>query len=93
MASQTRVHLLISGRVQGIGFRFGVIDQARQLGLTGWVRNTPEGDVELTAEGPEDRVQRLVTWCHGGPPSALVTDVQPTWGESRNEFSGFQIRR
>lgn len=88
-----RVRLRISGRVQGVGFRYGVVDAARQLSLTGWVRNTDDGDVELVAEGLEERLQRLVTWCHSGPPGALVTHVEPTWGHCLDEFSAFRIRR
>ncbi len=93
MADNNRVHLRISGRVQGVGFRYSTVDEARRLGLTGWVRNTGDGDVELVSEGPEDRLQRLVTWCHAGPPGALVTHVEAEWGAYSGEFAEFRIRR
>jgi len=82
----------IRGRVQGVGFRYSALDEAQQLGLTGWVRNTPDGDVELLAEGAEDRLRRLVTWCHAGPRGALVTNIEQQWEPYRGEFDGFRIR-
>jgi acylphosphatase len=88
---QARVHLLISGRVQGVGFRFSALDEARRLGLTGWVRNTHGGDVELVAEGEDDRLRRLATWCHAGPRGALVTDVKQQWLPHTGEFDAFRI--
>jgi acylphosphatase len=87
-----RVHLRIKGRVQGVGFRYAVLDEARRLGLAGWVRNTREGDVELEAEGEDDRLHRLVTWCHSGPRGAQVTDVELAWLPCTGEFDRFQIR-
>ncbi len=86
-----RVWLRISGRVQGVGFRYSAMDEARRLGVTGWVRNTHDGAVELLAEGGKDQLQRLATWCHVGPRGALVTDVETRWLEHRGEFSGFRI--
>ncbi len=86
-----RLHLRIKGRVQGVGFRFSAVDEARRLGVSGWVRNTPDGDVELLAEGPRDRLQRLTTWSHAGPPGALVTDVEERWLPYAGELSGFRI--
>jgi acylphosphatase len=61
--------------------------------LTGWVRNTHDGDVELVAEGPEDRLRRFVAWCHAGPPGALVTDVVQQWQPYAAAFDGFRTRR
>ncbi len=86
-----RVWLRVTGRVQGVGFRFSAVDQARRLGLTGWVRNTPEGDVELVAEGDEPRLQRFVRWCHGGPPGALVRHLDQRWLTHTGEFDSFRI--
>jgi len=86
------VMMRIRGRVQGVGFRFSAVAQARDLGLNGWVRNTADGDVELLAEGPEDRVRRLVFWCHDGPRGALVTDVEEQWLTASGGFDGFHIR-
>jgi acylphosphatase len=89
---QARVWLRIQGRVQGVGFRFSAVDEARRLSLTGWVRNTHAGHVELVAEGPERQLQRLVFWCHTGPPGSLVTDVEQQWLPYAGEFDGFRIR-
>ena len=87
-----RVWLRIAGRVQGVGFRFSAVDEARRLGLTGWVRNTYDGDVELIAEGDAQRLQQLVAWCRSGPPGARVTRVEDKWLPYTGEFDGFRIR-
>jgi acylphosphatase len=92
LGRNARVHLRIKGRVQGVGFRFSTVDEARQLGVTGWVRNTYEGDVEAVAEGRRDLLQQLVTWCHAGPPGALVTDIEEQWLPYAGEFDAFRIR-
>ncbi|MFQ5666840.1 MAG: acylphosphatase [Candidatus Binatia bacterium] len=90
---QARVALHIKGRVQGVGYRFSVVDEAQRLQLTGWVRNTHDGAVELVAEGAQVRLQRLVTWCHRGPRGALVTEVEQRWLPYAGQFDGFRIRR
>ncbi len=87
-----RVHLLISGRVQGVFYRANTRDEARRLGLTGWVRNLPDGRVEALVEGEEERIKRLIDWCHHGPPGAVVREVQAHWEDYRGEFTGFEIR-
>jgi len=92
MGDLARVSLRIKGRVQGVGFRYSAMDEARRLGLTGWVRNTRAGDVELVAEGDRDQLHRLVTWSHGGPRGALVTDVEQQWLPYAGEFDAFRIR-
>lgn len=68
------------------------MDEARRLGVTGWVRNTHDGAVELVAEGARDQLQQLVAWCHVGPRGALVANVEERWREHGGEFDGFQIR-
>ncbi len=93
MGTAQRVHLRICGRVQGVGFRYAAVDEARRLGLTGWVRNTPDGRVEIVAEGPEERLRRFIAWCHGGPPGAFVAGVEEQWGPGTGEFGDFRIRR
>jgi len=92
-AEPTRIVVRIHGRVQGVGFRYAAIDEARRLGVTGWVRNSDDGDVELVAEGDTDRLRRLLTWCHAGPPGARVTHVEHRWAPCAGGFDGFQIRR
>ena len=70
-----RVHLWISGRVQGVFFRATTRDQARARGLTGWVRNAPDGRVEAEVQGAPTAVEHLIAECRNGPPAAHVTDV------------------
>lgn len=88
-----RVHLLISGRVQGVFFRASTEAVARELGLTGWVRNLADGRVEAWAEGPREALDRLVAWCHQGPPHARVEGVEVSWGEPTGQFEAFGQRR
>jgi acylphosphatase len=87
-----RVHVIVRGRVQGVYFRASAQDRARQLGLHGWVRNCPDGSVEILAEGDKARLEQFVVWCHGGPPGAIVTDLDVEWQEASKEFTGFVIR-
>jgi acylphosphatase len=87
-----RLHLIISGRVQGVGFRFSAYDEAKDLALAGWVRNLPNGGVEIVAEGSRENLQMLAAWAHLGPPSAHVTAVREEWSDCAGEFAEFRIR-
>ena len=69
-------HLDISGRVQGVGFRFYMQRKARELGVTGWVRNRRDGAVEAVIQGEPDRVESMTAWTRRGPPSAVVNEVK-----------------
>jgi len=89
---RARLHLVISGRVQGVGFRFSAYDEAKDLALAGWVRNLASGDVEIVAEGTQANLQMLSAWAHLGPPSAHVTQVREDWLDFTGEFSEFRIR-
>lgn len=91
-AEAKRLHLRISGRVQGVGFRYSALAEARRLGVSGWVRNTHDDAVELLAEGDEPRLRRLVVWCHAGPPGALVNGVEQHWLIATGEFNDFRIQ-
>ena len=86
-----RLHATISGRVQGVWFRASAVDQARELGLVGWVRNLPDGRVELVAEGPQADLEALEKWCHRGPPLAQVREVLAQWLDAEGQFLGFRI--
>jgi len=88
---QSRVHLIIEGRVQGVWFRDSTRREALALGVSGWVRNRRGGTVEVLAEGPEDRVSKLVSWCHTGPPAAKVSGVRETRHDWQGEFTTFKI--
>jgi len=70
-----RAHAVVTGRVQGVGFRAATVDAARGAGLGGWVRNLDDGAVEVEAEGPAEGVERLLAWLASGPPGARVDDV------------------
>jgi acylphosphatase len=89
---RARLHLIISGRVQGVGFRFSAYDEAKELALAGWVRNLSSGEVEIVAEGKRENLQMLAAWAHLGPPSAHVTAVREDWLDFTGEFTDFQIR-
>ena len=71
-----RVHLFISGRVQGVWYRASMSNEAAKIGLNGWVRNLDDGRVEAVVEGMEDDVEKMIAWCHKGPPMARVDDVE-----------------
>lgn len=88
--STVRRRVVVSGRVQGVGFRYSCRDQAGALGVAGWVRNRPDGRVELEAEGPSDSVDGLVDWCRVGPPHSSVTAVEVTEVEVTGD-SGFHV--
>ncbi|MDJ0735462.1 MAG: acylphosphatase [Nostocaceae cyanobacterium] len=75
MSQLIRAHVFISGRVQGVGYRFATVETASQLGLSGWVRNLTDGRVEAVFEGWHDTVEEIIRWCHQGPPAAVVKDV------------------
>ena len=88
----TRLHARISGRVQGVNFRFYTQREAIGLGLTGWVANRFDDSVEVIAEGPRAALQRLLTFLHRGPPSAFVEQVQAEWLDATGEFDRFRVR-
>ncbi len=88
-----RVHLIVVGRVQGVCFLDCTRSEARRLGLTGWVRNLPTGDVEILAEGPEEKLRDLVTWSRLGSPMAKVIDLSVAWEDAHDEFERFEVTR
>ena len=89
--SQKRIQLVIRGRVQGVFFRASAQREARQLGLTGWVKNRTDGAVELIAEGEEGRVKDFLAWAQTGPSTARVDRVETRWRSYTGEFPGFKI--
>jgi acylphosphatase len=91
--NHVRVHLRIRGRVQGVYFRASTVYEAQNLGLTGWVRNCPDGSVEAVAEGARDKIDELIAWCRRGPSGARVENVALEWRAATHEFSAFQQRR
>ena len=87
------VHLRISGRVQGVYYRASMLQEAQQLGVSGWVRNRPDGSVEAVAEGSKAKLDALIAWCHQGPDGARVSGVEAQWQHPQHRFVGFAIRR
>jgi acylphosphatase len=87
----TRLHAWIRGRVQGVWFRGSTREEALRLGLVGWVRNLPDGRVELVAEGDEAAIATLRAWCHRGPPMSRVDDVETVTEAPCGTFEGFQV--
>jgi acylphosphatase len=86
MAKQLR----ISGLVQGVGFRYSMVEEARVLGLSGWVRNRRDGTVEAVVDGPPEAVNAILAWARRGPPGARVTDVQIA--DVSGNFERFETR-
>ena len=86
------IHLLIKGIVQGVYYRASAKEQADRLHLTGWVRNTPEGYVEITATGEAAALDKFTTWCRQGPSRAIVTHLEST-PRPETRFDNFAILR
>jgi acylphosphatase len=91
LGALARARLRITGRVQGVGFRFYARREAVVLGLNGWVRNDADGSVELVAQGPRARVDAMIRWCHDGPPHSRVDAVEVTWEPAAADLSGFDV--
>jgi acylphosphatase len=87
-----RAHLKIHGRVQGVFFRATTQEEALRLGLTGWVRNCPDGSVETVAEGELEKIEEFIRWCRHGPPSARVERVDVEKSDHLGEFKSFEMK-
>jgi acylphosphatase len=87
-----RAHVFVSGRVQRVFFRYETRREAKKNGVTGWVRNMPDGRLEATFEGEESDVKALVDFCRKGPPAAKVTNVDIRWEAYTGEFRNFETR-
>ena len=83
-------HLIISGRVQGVGFRYSMLAEAERLGVTGWVRNRRDGTVEAVVDGRPAAVAAMIEWANTGPRGARVTGVAV--GEVEGQFAGFESK-
>lgn len=92
LPEQIRAHVFVSGRVQGVGYRMSTWEAATDLGLSGWVRNLPEGRVEAVFEGTRNVVEKMIHWCHQGNPAAVVKDVAVEY-EQPEGIRGFDVRR
>ncbi|MDD5154776.1 MAG: acylphosphatase [Thermodesulfobacteriota bacterium] len=87
-----RAHVIINGRVQGVFFRYATQEEATRLGLKGWVKNRRDGQVEAVFEGDEATVEKMLKWCHQGPPHAVVNKVDVNWEDYKGESDRFDIR-
>lgn len=85
------LHAIVTGRVQGVGFRYSAVRQARALGLAGTVCNRYDGSVEVDAEGPTPALERFLAWLDRGPPGAHVRGVQVEWRPWTGRFRDFDV--
>ena len=90
--SEARLEAIVSGVVQGVGFRYFVLREATRLGLRGWVANQPDGTVRCVAEGPRLDLDRLAERLSAGPPGARIEDVELTWGFATRAWPSFTVR-
>ena len=90
---ERRLHAFVHGRVHGVGYRATTMDEARRLGLAGWVRNRVDGTVEVLAEGPEANLALFVAYLNRGPWGARVTSVVEDWSEAQGAPMPFQFKR
>ncbi len=91
MEDNVRAHVVITGRVQGVGFRYDTQGAARRIGVYGWVRNRRDGSVEGVFEGEKERVNRMLDWCRQGSALARVDHVGIEWGPFSGEYTAFNI--
>ena len=87
-----RVHCVVTGLVQGVGYRYFIQTKARALALRGSVSNRPNGDVEIVAEGSKEVLEQLISLARTGPRSAMVTGISIDWEEPTGKFSGFDVQ-
>ncbi len=89
----TRVHVFVSGKVQGVFFRSSTKNMAQVLGLKGWVRNLADGRVEAVFEGEEEAIEKMLEWCKAGPEYAKVTGIEVVAEHYKGEFNEFLLLR
>ena len=91
MNRRVRARIVVCGFVQGVSFRMWTYREATRRGISGWVRNRPDGTVEALLEGSDEAVRELIVWAHSGPPSAEVDEVKVSWEDYAGEFKSFCI--
>lgn len=90
-ATLSQLHIIVSGRVQGVFFRASTRQIATKLDLAGWVKNLPDGRVEIVAEGSPKNLETFLAWCQHGPERAQVTHLESKWLPTSNSFTVFDI--
>lgn len=88
----TRAHVFISGKVQGVGYRFSTLEIAVKIGVNGWVKNLPDGRVEAVFESNKEAIEKMINWCKKGPDYAIVKDISIEYQEPQ-AIKGFEIHR
>lgn len=91
MTIYSRVHIFISGKVQGVYYRQNAAQKAQELDVYGWIRNLSDGRVESVMEGRDININKVLDWCKSGPKGAFVTDIKIINEKYENEFSKFDI--
>jgi len=86
-----RLHVVLTGKVQGVFFRSGIKEHADHYGVGGWVRNNRDGTLEAVFEGSKETLSKLLAYCKKGPAEALVSDVQAKWSEKEEGFGEFLV--
>ena len=92
LKSKVRAHVFITGRVQGVFFSYKTRDEAKKHGVTGWVRNLPDGRVETIFEGRKEDVDKLIDFAGKGPSGAKVVDLNIEWQDYSGEYTDFDVR-
>jgi acylphosphatase len=89
--AKARIKVHVEGVVQGVFYRHGTRQKAKELGVNGWVRNMPDGSVECLVEGDQESVEALISWCQHGPLGARVDRVTTSSEEYKGDLEGFSI--
>jgi acylphosphatase len=92
MTEFARAHVIINGRVQGVFFRMETLKEAEKLGISGWVKNKQDGNVEAVFEGKKTLIDSMIEWCRKGPPASRVDNININWEPYTGEFKEFKIR-
>lgn len=92
MSEKVRTSVVVSGRVQGVFFRYETQREAERRGVFGWVKNQEDGTVKAVFEGPREKVEQMIAWCNQGPPHSVVIHVDANWENYTGEFQSFDIR-
>ncbi|MDQ6723762.1 MAG: acylphosphatase [Thermoproteota archaeon] len=86
-----RIHIFVTGKVQGVYFRQNTVYNAQELNISGWIRNLKDGRVEAVFEGEKVSIHKLLDWCRDGPKNAIVENIEIINEPYKNEYSDFQI--